>query len=289
MSKNLLRSAISSKYLMDDRAIVVLPELANLFGLEEATFLQQVHYFVVRKDGQPVYNTVNQWHEHLTFISVRSLERIIKKLKKIGVLNSEVTKTFTKTTYYSINYDVLNELVNEKNVNAETDTAKLAVSGKKTFETAKMADSDRQIGGFDTANLAVSLYSTKISTKTTTTETKKTEGSHSEEQRFILPSIIKNDDQLDVRFQLERLANVDVSTIVVNGTQGRTLEQVAQMILDELWANNKTKPINNVVGYVRALVDKVLTGVITFEKHSQGKMARENDKIQKVKTLEGTA
>ena len=147
-----------SKLLMDDNPVVVSPKLATVLGLEAAVFMQQVHYWVNKNRGESVYNTIAQWHEQLPFMSVRSIERMIKNLKEKGVLTVTLVansgNSFVKTNYYNINYDAL-DLMCELHDHANA-----------CPETAKMADGDRQNGGTETAKMA-EHYITETTTETT--------------------------------------------------------------------------------------------------------------------------
>lgn len=147
-----------SSLLMDDHPVVVSPRLAVVLGLEAAVFMQQVHYWVRKNKGAPVYNTIAQWHEQLPFMSVRSIERMIKSLKEKEVLLVTLVansgNSFVKTNYYNINYDAL-DLMCELHDHANA-----------CPETAKMADGDRQNGGTETAKMA-ELYITETTTETT--------------------------------------------------------------------------------------------------------------------------
>lgn len=110
-----------SRLLLDEHPLQVMPKLATLIGLNEAIVIQQVHYWLKHKQdaGQDfidghywVYNTYEQWQEQFPFWSVRTLKRIFTSLEKSGLLlTANYNKAgFDKTKWYSINYNVLNNL-----------------------------------------------------------------------------------------------------------------------------------------------------------------------------------
>ena len=122
-----------------DDTLVVSKRLAAKVGLNEALFLQQIHYWLERStkviDGRKwVYNSSSQWAEQLPFFSSRTIERIIKSLKEKGliIVSSHNKKSFDRTNWYSIDYDalnrVLNEIIEDENKKCEIETDKMAVS-----------------------------------------------------------------------------------------------------------------------------------------------------------------
>jgi hypothetical protein len=106
---------MSSSLLIDEPPLQVQPTLAVLIGLNEAIFLQQVHYWLNPRFNQNliegrrwVHNTLPQWQKQFPFWGEKTLRRTIVNLEDLGVLESYVKRnTFRKTKFYSINYDVL--------------------------------------------------------------------------------------------------------------------------------------------------------------------------------------
>ena len=102
--------------LFNENPLVILPELAVNIGLNEAIVLQQLHYWLQKstkiKDGKSwVYNSIREWQEQFPFWSVDTIRRALNRLINSGiVIKGEYNKTsFDKTTWYTINYDVLEE------------------------------------------------------------------------------------------------------------------------------------------------------------------------------------
>ena len=133
--------------------------LATKVGLNEAIFLQHVHYWSERtqniEDGQKwVYNSAAQWHEQLPFFSERTIKRIIRSLrdKKLLIVSSYNKRAFDRTNWYRVNYEMLEQVLselmeNEKELeNKVSESAKVAQCEKDKMassESAKMAQSDR--------------------------------------------------------------------------------------------------------------------------------------------------
>lgn len=103
--------------LLDDQPLVIQPSLAKLIGLNEAIFLQQLHYWLQKSthhyDGRAwVYNTYQSWQEQFPFWGVNTIRRIIEKLEQTGVIltgNYNQSK-IDKTKWYTIDYDKLEDL-----------------------------------------------------------------------------------------------------------------------------------------------------------------------------------
>lgn len=106
-----------SKLLMNEIPLMVQPSLAVKIGLNEALFLQQLHYWLDRSnkvvEGKRwVYNTVEEWHEQFPFWSVRTLRRIIANLEKMELILSGNFNRINvdRTKWYTINYEILENL-----------------------------------------------------------------------------------------------------------------------------------------------------------------------------------
>src|SRR5699024_4932044 len=108
----------SSKLLIEEHPLQILPQLAKSIGLNEAIILQQVHYWLrgksaKRKDGKEwIYNTYEDWQEQFPFWSVSTIRRTISNLEKKKLLHvgNYNRLPIDKTKWYSINYDELNRV-----------------------------------------------------------------------------------------------------------------------------------------------------------------------------------
>jgi hypothetical protein len=128
---------ISSKLLIEEQPLQVLPSLAKAIGLDEALFLQQVHYWLKNSkhedDGRRwVYNSYEDWLQQLPFFSQRKLERIVKALKARGLLLVRRQPGFDRRNWYSIDYQAFNVL---------TESCDIQRLGLTQIVPAKMAGS----------------------------------------------------------------------------------------------------------------------------------------------------
>jgi len=79
------------KLLIDEPPLQVLPGLAKAIGLNEALFLQQLHYWVdksahVYEDRRWIYNTASGWVEQFVILAaIAPAERDNANLQAIGV------------------------------------------------------------------------------------------------------------------------------------------------------------------------------------------------------------
>jgi hypothetical protein len=108
----------TSRLLINEHPLQVLPTLATCIWLNEAVFLQQVHYWTlgsqnVRDGRRWVYNTYEDWQKQFPFWSVRTLKRVVNSLRDKGLIvtTSEYNKLeMDKTLWYSIDYEALDSL-----------------------------------------------------------------------------------------------------------------------------------------------------------------------------------
>lgn len=131
-----------STLLLDEPLGMFQKDLAEEIGLNEAIFLQELHYWVQRSkhifDGkQWVYNTQADWIEnHFPFWSVRTLQRITANLRKLKlVLTTDKHNKFNidRKLWYAIDYEVF-KAIREK-------IAKRKAEKRKAIEDAKTATS----------------------------------------------------------------------------------------------------------------------------------------------------
>jgi hypothetical protein len=126
------------KLLLDSKPLVVVPELACVFGLNEAIVLQQVHYWLRIKhtakaegsyrrgpDGAMrwwVYNSIREWQEQFPFWSESTIRRAFTKLEERGVLlSAQLADTATdRRKWYSIDYDVYDKCILSEWTNGTT-------------------------------------------------------------------------------------------------------------------------------------------------------------------------
>lgn len=112
-----------SRYLADERIMMFHPYVAKTLGLNEAIFLQQLHYWLNRKphiveEKGWIYNPYKTWQEQLCFMSESTIKRTVKNLVDKGiVITANFNKMkFDRTLWYSIDYDKLDECVNATSI-----------------------------------------------------------------------------------------------------------------------------------------------------------------------------
>lgn len=89
--------------------MVVVPELANEYGLHEALVLRQLHYWLGRatifEQGTPwVYKTVSEWSEEFTWWSRSTVHKLLADLAGDNLIT---IRPADGRTYYTINYEKL--------------------------------------------------------------------------------------------------------------------------------------------------------------------------------------
>ena len=106
-----------SNLLIQEVPLMVLPTLATKIGLNEAMFLQQLHYWIDRSkhdmEGHRwIYNTIEDWCKQFPFWSRRTIARVISALERQGlVLTANYNrKGFDRTKWYTVNYELLAKL-----------------------------------------------------------------------------------------------------------------------------------------------------------------------------------
>lgn len=115
-----------SRLLINESPLMVLPGLAATIGLNEAMFLQQLHFWLeasgkekTAQDDSPrywIFNTYSEWKKQFPFWSERTIMRIVATLRDelaVVITTNEFNKhNYDQTLWYSINYDKLNDIAN---------------------------------------------------------------------------------------------------------------------------------------------------------------------------------
>ena len=109
-----------SNLLLNEVPLMCQPSLATKIGLNEAIFIQQLHYWLNRSTNYIdnriwVYNTIDDWHKQFPFWSITTIRRIITSLeKKKLIITANYNKiNIDRTKWYTINYSALDELENK--------------------------------------------------------------------------------------------------------------------------------------------------------------------------------
>lgn len=129
----------TSRLLLDGPPLVIIPALAVAIGLNEAVFLQQLHYWLqlaeehgdigVAHGGRRwVYNTIPAWCRQFPYLSTRTLQRVISKLSQDGLVITDTLARFPEIArqtgrdprdrigFYTIDYHRLAEIAGGSNV-----------------------------------------------------------------------------------------------------------------------------------------------------------------------------
>ena len=126
--------------------LLIFPSWVQALGHDQAEFLHQVHYWLKLYAGKKdeshyfddqwwIYNTYQQWHEQFFWWSVRTIKSIVYDLQEKGVLLT-YTKGFDRTLHYTIDYEVLQELV------GTLDDVPAPLCQSCTMDSAKVAHSN---------------------------------------------------------------------------------------------------------------------------------------------------
>lgn len=147
-----------SNLLLDERPLIVLPSLAAMLNsLDEAVILQQIHYWIEKKQNYRegrywVYNSMEKWMQHFPWIKSRTtLTRYFKNLEAKGLLiTGNFNKAgFDKTKWYTIDYYSLSDFE------------------QRTYRTCTTSDQNL-VNGMNRACTTNTIDYTETTTKTTT-------------------------------------------------------------------------------------------------------------------------
>src|SRR5690625_144505 len=140
------------KLLINESPLQVLPSLALKVGLNEAIFLQQLHFRSLisnnERDGYKwIYRTYEEWKDkEFPFWSATTIKRIIRGLENSGYIvstNSYNRMKIDKTKWYRIDYSKIQFLTNRNDLCdgsdqwGSCDEAKLTLPIIKDFNHSK--------------------------------------------------------------------------------------------------------------------------------------------------------
>jgi len=109
----------STKLLLDEQPLIILPGLACKIGLNESIVVQQVHYWleVNRKLKRNIiagrvwcYNSIKKWQEkNFAFWHETTVKRVFQSALKMEVLIKDNfnKRGYDRTAWYTINYELL--------------------------------------------------------------------------------------------------------------------------------------------------------------------------------------
>lgn len=127
-----------SHLLINEVPLICQPTLAIKIGLNEAIFLQQLHYWVERSTHEIqghkwVYNTLTEWAKQFPFWSEKTIARIISSLekRKLIISGNYNFKGFDRTKWYTINYAAVDNLENLSDGNSQKEREEELSTEKK--------------------------------------------------------------------------------------------------------------------------------------------------------------
>lgn len=104
------------KSSIEQKPLLLPPQLARKIGLNAALVLQQIHYWLQKSKHfvggvRWIYNSFTAWAAQLP-MSTRTIQRAIAKLKAQGLIKVErrAAQEWDQTNWYSIDYERLEEL-----------------------------------------------------------------------------------------------------------------------------------------------------------------------------------
>lgn len=188
-----------SKLLLDERPLIVLPKLAVEIGLNEAIFVQQIHFLLTISTTEIngtkwTYNTQYELLDVFPFWTESTLKRIIKSCKEkciinVAQLSSDVRD---KTNYYTIDYSVLDSIAS----NSSCHEVKMNSSVKQDVSgSSKCTAPSGQNELMEQFKMNSCLIGTKTSTKTSTNTLKNT----------------KKDFDAQIQEKLKEYSNINLS------------------------------------------------------------------------------
>lgn len=186
-----------NRLLLPEPPLQVIPSLAVIVGLNEAIFLQQLHYWLQSKSAKPrdgrvwIYNTYEEWHTQMPFWSERTIQRIVLNLveKKLVVTTQQHnTSKMDKTNWYALDYDELARLTD-----SDDHDDKLSSSGRQVDEmeddslapSLKEQETTQEINNRDNG-------SKKSNRHLTIEELQEAERKHQEIERWTHPERFRN-------------------------------------------------------------------------------------------------
>ena len=108
-----------SKLLLNERPLLILPNLAKEIGLGETIILQQLHYWTVIKfeskekykdsfqDGYTwIYNSAESWQEQFPFWHTNTIRKYFKSLIDKGLV-IKAKKNYNKSKYDRTNWHAI--------------------------------------------------------------------------------------------------------------------------------------------------------------------------------------
>lgn len=113
----------STRLLIDEQPLQVIPTLAAKLGINAAILLQQIHYWIksAEESGDArkfkrgrwwTYNTYSDWQKQMPWLSESGIRKLVQKLKdkELVAVIKHGSDARDHTLWYTINYDKLDTL-----------------------------------------------------------------------------------------------------------------------------------------------------------------------------------
>ncbi|MCD8491553.1 MAG: hypothetical protein LRY51_06455 [Geovibrio sp.] len=149
--------SVIGEFLIDEPPVIALPKLADAVGLNEAMFLQQLHFYQVCKaidtddnkpDGIWIKRTQKGWLRIFTFWSRATLHRAIKKLLDMGLVqwtDAEKKSELDNTKSLTICYDAVKALREQVEKMPESQEIRLLQSEQSMLQSEQSMLQSEQI------------------------------------------------------------------------------------------------------------------------------------------------
>ncbi len=178
---------MTSRLLIDEPPLLVLRSLAQAVGLNEAIILQQMHYRQTSErnknhfDGRVwVRNTYEEWGKEFPFWTKNTIVRTFDKLYEQQLILTYMEQVgFRNQKFYSVDYDVLNEvaglMVSTAGVKAPLDIHANQASENSEIDLPKMGRSTYQNEKASKSSCETYTYKDQRGVATSQSRTKETE------------------------------------------------------------------------------------------------------------------
>lgn len=227
-----------SKLLIAEPPLLALPSLAVFVGLNEAIFLQQLHYWLIQsgkeRDGRLwIYNTYEQWHAQLPFWSVRTIRRITGELKDKNLILTTIKYNQQKvdqTLWYSLEYRALDDMTERADQMANVATSAAQVDN--------LAIWSGQTGPLQSDRVAASVpeTSSEITDRDGSNLRRLSLGEKYDDDRMTLMAYVEDlarelNDQAPLSSTTTRMVNLyrasglDMDTFIIRFMQARAITQ----------------------------------------------------------------
>jgi hypothetical protein len=112
---------MSTRLLINERPLTVLPSLVKLVGMERAVILQQIHWLLQGRHNGEVYDgykwvwgTHDEWcADYFPFWQPATLRKHMVWLENKGLLNSMQMGGWNRRKHYRIDYEALDQALQE--------------------------------------------------------------------------------------------------------------------------------------------------------------------------------